>query len=122
MPVNAPPHYRVRTVHRPAERLGSQFDSVYDSRIVEAGFFETAEYYRMEKERYRRSLQLFCQLNVPAPASILEIGGRGQMAVLCKELFGDHCTVADISQEFSSPLQKAGIELVTDLLPCFRRN
>jgi 2-polyprenyl-3-methyl-5-hydroxy-6-metoxy-1,4-benzoquinol methylase len=42
----------------------------------------------------------------------LEIGG-GQLALLCKKLFGDDCTVADISQNYAGPLQRAGIPVVT---------
>src|SRR5262249_50057728 len=84
----------------------------YDSNVVGGGFFESDQYYRFEKERYWRSLELFCQLEIAAPARILEIGG-GQMALLCKTLFGDHCVVADISQKYAAPLRRAGIDLVT---------
>ena len=97
---------------RSIERLRSRFDDIYDTCIVGGGFFESDEYYRREKERYWRSLELFCQMNVTAPTRVLEIGG-GQMALLCKKLFGDDCVVADISQSYVSPLQKAGIELVS---------
>jgi 2-polyprenyl-3-methyl-5-hydroxy-6-metoxy-1,4-benzoquinol methylase len=78
---------------------------------VGGGFFETDEYYRFEKERYWRSLELLCKLNIKASARILEIGG-GQLALLCKSLFDDDCTVADISQKYAAPLQKAGLEVV----------
>src|SRR5262249_4903065 len=83
----------------------------YSSWIVAGGFFESDDYYRNEKERYWRSLERFCSLNIPIPAKILEIGG-GQMALLCKSLFGDDCTVGDLSQTYSGPLQKAGIKFV----------
>jgi 2-polyprenyl-3-methyl-5-hydroxy-6-metoxy-1,4-benzoquinol methylase len=79
---------------------------------VGGGFFETDEYYRHEKERYWRSLELLCELNVVVPAKVLEIGG-GQFSFLCKRLFGDDCTVADISERFNSPLLKEGIKFVT---------
>jgi 2-polyprenyl-3-methyl-5-hydroxy-6-metoxy-1,4-benzoquinol methylase len=97
---------------RRIEGLRAQFDEIYDSHIIGGGFFESDEYYKFEKERYWRSLELFSQLNIAAPARMLEIGG-GQLALLCKKLFGDDCTVADISQEYASPLQKANIELIT---------
>src|SRR5262245_7769378 len=100
------------TSQRSVARLRSRFDDIYGSCIVGGGFFESDEYYQFEKERYWRSLELLCQLNVAAPAKLLEIGG-GQLALLCNELFGDNCTVADISQRYSSPLQKAGIECLT---------
>jgi 2-polyprenyl-3-methyl-5-hydroxy-6-metoxy-1,4-benzoquinol methylase len=94
------------------EGLRSRFDNIYDSRIIGSGFFENDDYYRAERERYWRSLELLCTLDFPTPARILEIGG-GQLALLRKELFGDNCTVADITQQYVTPLQKAGIELVT---------
>ncbi len=92
--------------------LRPQFDEIYDTCIVGGGFFEADQYYRFEKERYWRSLELFCALNVTAPASILEIGG-GQFALLRKKLFGDNCMVADLTQKFIEPLQKSGIDLFT---------
>ena len=90
----------------------AEFDKIYGSRIVGEGFAEFDEYYRFEKERYWRSLQLLCHLNVDVPAKLLEIGG-GQLALLSKLLFNDNCTVADISQAYIAPLRKAGIEFVT---------
>lgn len=97
---------------RHLERLRTQFDGVYDACIVGGGFFESDEYYKFEKERYWRSLELLCQLNIATPSRILEIGG-GQLALLCKKLFGDDCTVADISQKYISPLRNSDIELKT---------
>jgi hypothetical protein len=97
---------------RTTKGIRYRFDEVYDRCIVGGGFFESDEYYRREKERYWRSLELFCQFNVAVPATILEIGG-GQLALLCKKLFGDNSTVADISQDYGSPLQRSGIEVVT---------
>ena len=65
----------------------------------------------MEKERYWRSLELLIALDFPRPAKILEIGG-GQLALLCKLLFDDDCTVGDISKRYIAPLQKAGVDHV----------
>lgn len=91
--------------------LRSDFDRIYDSRILNAGFTESNEYYIADKERYWRSLQLFSQLSVPHPSKILEIGG-GQMAILCKFLFGDDCAVGDVSSEFFGPVEKQGIHCI----------
>jgi hypothetical protein len=96
---------------RSLEGLRSRFDEIYDSHIVGAGFCESDEYYRIEKERYWRSLRLLCRVDFPATAKVLEIGG-GQLALLCKMLFNDDCTVADISQQYIAPLQKVGIKHV----------
>src|SRR5262249_33673255 len=66
------------------------------------------EYYKLDKERYWRSLVLLCQLDIPNPAYLLEIGG-GQMAVLFKKLFNDNCVVADLSERYILPLRKEGL-------------
>jgi SAM-dependent methyltransferase len=97
---------------RSLEGLRPRFDMIYDSHIIGGGFCESDEYYRIVKERYWRSLGLLCRLDFPTPAKILEIGG-GQMALLCKLLFNDDCTVADISQQYVAPLRKVGIEHTT---------
>jgi SAM-dependent methyltransferase len=96
---------------RSLENLRPRFDEIYDTRIVGGGFVESDDYYRFEKERYWRSLEFFCRLDLPSPANLLEIGG-GQIVLLCKELFGDHGTVGDISPDFSAPLRKSGIEFL----------
>ena len=97
---------------RGMDELRSRFDEIYDKCIVGCGFVESDEYYRLEKGRYWRSLELLSQLDIAAPARILEIGG-GHLALLRKKLFGDDCTVADISTSYMAPLQKEGIEFVT---------
>lgn len=89
----------------------SEFDRIYDSSIVGAGFFENDDYYRYDKERYWRSLQFLIALPLPRPAKILEIGG-GQIAVLCTALFNDDCVVGDISDEFNAPLQRSKIPTI----------
>jgi 2-polyprenyl-3-methyl-5-hydroxy-6-metoxy-1,4-benzoquinol methylase len=102
----------VNSSRRSIEHLRSQFDEIYDTRIVGGGFFESDQYYRNDKERYWRTLQLLCRVMPRAPARILEIGG-GQIALLCKCLFGDECSVADISEQYSLPIRKAGMEFIT---------
>jgi 2-polyprenyl-3-methyl-5-hydroxy-6-metoxy-1,4-benzoquinol methylase len=56
------------------------------------------------------------------PAKLLDIGG-GQMALLCKELFGYECSVGDISERYSSPIRRANIRFIkinlTDPKPAF---
>ena len=77
---------------RSTRDIRSRFDEIYDSCIVGAGFAESDQYYKLEKERYWRSLRLLCGLDIATPARLLEIGG-GQMAVLFKKLFDDDCVV-----------------------------
>ena len=96
---------------RTLEGLRTRFDKIYDSYVIGAGFCESDEYYRLEKERYWRSVTLLRCLDFPVPAKILEIGG-GQMALLCKLLFDDDCRVGDISQQYVAPLRNVGIEHV----------
>jgi SAM-dependent methyltransferase len=86
----------------------SRFDEIYDSSIVGAGFAESDRYYKLDKERYWRSLELLCRLDLPSPARLLEIGG-GQIAVLFKKLFNDDCVVADLSERYASPIHKEGL-------------
>src|SRR5262249_22638678 len=88
--------------------IRSRFDEIYDSCIVGAGFAESDAYYKLDKERYWRSLELLCQLDIPTPARLLEIGG-GQIAVLFKKLFNDDCAVADLSDQYVSALRKEGL-------------
>jgi 2-polyprenyl-3-methyl-5-hydroxy-6-metoxy-1,4-benzoquinol methylase len=97
---------------RPVAHLRARFDEIYDTCIVGAGFFESDNYYRNEKERYWRSLELLCRIIPSSKVRILEIGG-GQLALLCKTLFGDECTVADISKKYIAPIDEAGIEFIT---------
>ena len=92
--------------------LRRRFDEIYDALVIGGGFFESDEYYRWERNRYWKSLQYFLDLDIPRPAKILEVGG-GQMALLCKSLFGDDCIVADISRRYAAPLQRSDIKLVT---------
>jgi SAM-dependent methyltransferase len=92
--------------------LRPHFEKIYDSYVVGGGFCESDEYYRIEKERYWRSLRLLSRLDFPTPAKILEIGG-GQLALLRKFLFDDDCRVADISQQHVAPLRRADIAHTT---------
>ena len=96
---------------RSTRDIRSRFDEIYDSCIVGAGFAESDQYYKLEKERYWRSLRLLCSLDIATPARLLEIGG-GQMAVLFKKLFDDDCVVADLSERYVSPLRKEGLRFV----------
>jgi 2-polyprenyl-3-methyl-5-hydroxy-6-metoxy-1,4-benzoquinol methylase len=97
-----------------SKELRPRFDHIYDEYIIKAGFAESEHYYKLERERYWRSLVLLCQLGIDSPTRILEIGG-GQLAVLFRKLFDDDCTVADLSDRYISPLRKAGV-------PFFRCN
>ncbi len=94
---------------QPLKSLRSRFDEIYDSCVLVGGFSESAEYYRIERERFWRSLQLLLPLDIPSTAKLLEIGG-GQLALVFHKLFGNACAVADISEEYSAPIRGAGID------------
>jgi hypothetical protein len=91
------------------ENVRARFDQIYETCIIGSGFGESDDYYRLERERYWRSLNLLCRLGLPTPARLLEIGG-GQLAVLFKGLFNDDCTVADISEVCAPPLHRQGVK------------
>jgi SAM-dependent methyltransferase len=98
-------------VRRSLTNQRDRFETIYSSSIIGGGFFESDEYYKFDKNRYWRTLELFCDLKIPHPARILEIGG-GQMAVLCTELFNDQCAVGDVSDRFAAPILKKNIPFV----------
>ena len=100
------------------------FDREYDRSVAtgEAGaFLEVPDYYEAQRERYYRTLCHVAALDLPRPAKILEVGG-GQMALLCKRLFGDEPCVGDVSADYAQSVTRQGVEffkldLLVDDLP-----
>jgi SAM-dependent methyltransferase len=91
--------------------LRARFDNIYDTYILPGEFDESNEYYRLERERYWRSLQLLCELDIKPSESLLEIGG-GQLMIIFKQLFGNDCTVGDIRSSQGATIKKAGLRFV----------
>ncbi|MBR0697775.1 class I SAM-dependent methyltransferase [Bradyrhizobium lablabi] len=91
--------------------LRPAFEEIYRTHVIGAGFFESDDYYRRDKERYWRSLEILSSQDLPRPARILEIGG-GQLAILRKLLFNDSCVVGDISEKYVAPLKRANVEFL----------
>jgi SAM-dependent methyltransferase len=92
------------------------FDDAYRQLVLGGNFFELDNYYRGNWSRYRRTFELLSSLPLESPARLLEVGG-GQIALLSRYLYGDHCTVADVNEEFNSTLLEHEIEFVKcDLL------
>jgi len=87
------------------------FDQAYADVILTGRFCEKPAYYRFRKGRYYRTLRHICRLPLPRAARILEIGG-GQIALLCSRLFGDICTVGDVSDAFAESITQHGLEFV----------
>ena len=100
------------------------FNAVYDKAVAtgEAGaFLEVPNYYEADRERFYRTLKHVAALELPRPARVLEVGG-GQIAMLCKELFGDEGVVGDVSEKFAEKVTKHGVgflklNLLDDDLP-----
>lgn len=92
------------------------FDRAYRQIVLGGRFFEDDDYYRGNWSRYRRTFELLSSLPLPSPAQLLEVGG-GQMALMSHHLYGDHCAVGDVNEEFNSTLLEQGIRfLKCDLL------
>jgi hypothetical protein len=75
------------------KHIRSRFDLIYNTKIIGAGFAESDDYYRLDKERYWRSLKLLYQLDLRPDVKLPEIGG-GQLAVLCKKLFRTYLKIS----------------------------
>jgi 2-polyprenyl-3-methyl-5-hydroxy-6-metoxy-1,4-benzoquinol methylase len=84
------------------------FDAAYREVILGNGFVEVPAYYHQHRPRYRNTLRRICNVPLRRPARVLEIGG-GQIALLMARLFGDDCTVADLSPEFSHTVTRFGL-------------
>lgn len=84
------------------------FEAFYQSHILTASFFEQGNYYHKQRARYRNSLKAICELDLPRPASVLEIGG-GQIAVLMQAMFNDRGIVADVNESYKDSIIEAGL-------------
>ena len=84
-------------------------ESLGATAIINNNFFEEDSYYIQQKPRYFHVLKQICQLSLPNPARILEIGG-GQIALLSKELFSDECTVADVNETYKQGILDRGLK------------
>ena len=80
------------------------FDLAYEKTVINNKFFEKDDYYLQQKQRYFNSLKEILKLPLSNSTKILEIGG-GQMALLLKEIFNQHCTVADVNENYGQSLR-----------------
>ena len=81
-----------------------KFDATYTDLICQSAFavhFGPPGYYSRYRSRYKTLVKRFCSLAPATPVDVLDIGG-GQLALLCKHLWGDDACVADIN--FGRPL------------------
>lgn len=84
------------------------FNEAYRDVILGNRFHETPSYYLENRPRYRDTLARLAQLPLPRPARVLEVGG-GQIALLCRRMFGDEGMVADVSEDFAESVTRYGI-------------
>ena len=104
------------TINRTGPRTFTKagFDAIYDKAVAAGGagaFLEVPAYYEAERERYLKTLRHVAALDLPRPARVLEVGG-GQIAMLCKELFGDDGVVGDVSEKFAEQVTRHGVEFL----------
>jgi 2-polyprenyl-3-methyl-5-hydroxy-6-metoxy-1,4-benzoquinol methylase len=97
------------------------FRQAYAASIASGRFLENTDYYRRYRARYEETLKYVCQMNLPRPCRLLDVGG-GQFGILVKALWGDHVTVLDVSPKYADYLEHLQIDLVVcDLVhetPC----
>ena len=87
----------------------SDFERSYSKCVLSKKFFEANNYYSIYKSRYRKTMEFLSQLDLPQHANIVEVGG-GQIALLCKDLFGDHVTIWDVNDKYFNSLNADNVE------------
>lgn len=102
----------------------ARFNEAYDAFVKPGGFHELNSYYEISRERYWLTLRYLTEIDLPAPAKVLDVGG-GQFSILASKLFGDEATIGDISDEFRGPADDAGVafqvcNLLEDDPPSFK--
>ena len=83
------------------------FDTVYDRMILNRSFVEYRGYYVQARGRYRKTAALVGTLRLQPGARHLDIGG-GQMALLCRNLFGFHPVVGDVVERAARDVVEQG--------------
>lgn len=90
----------------------SAFDRAYNEYIVRGRFQEVPEYYPRYRSRYRDLTERFARHAPQEPCDVLDIGG-GQFALLCRVLWGDRGTVADLPGPHFEYLKAHGLALTS---------
>jgi 2-polyprenyl-3-methyl-5-hydroxy-6-metoxy-1,4-benzoquinol methylase len=86
----------------------ADFRKAYDELIIHGKFNEVPDYYPRYRSRYQWIAKKFAAVAPRSPCSVLDIGG-GQMAVLARSLWGDHCTAADIGGKHLDYVASVGV-------------
>lgn len=92
-----------------------EFDSLYENFICRGGLAENqrraASYHRRYRSRYKECVRRFAALATTEPLDVLDVG-TGQMALLCRKLWGDHSVVSDLPGKHFSYMAEQGVEPV----------
>ena len=72
------------------------FDDAFNGVVLSGQWQEETSYYPRYRSRYEAVLRCFCADAADRPLDLLEVGG-GQLAALAHRMWGDQCTVADLS-------------------------
>lgn len=84
------------------------FEEIYKTYILRENFLEHDEYYLIEKNRYRHTFRYYVDMDLPANAEMLEVGG-GQLAILASKILGHRAVVGDVTDEFNKSVLKASV-------------
>ena len=91
---------------------GREFDTAYERWVcIEEFAFGTPDYYRRYRSRYKALMKQFCVVAPDRPADVLDIGG-GQLALMCRKLWGDRAVLSDLPQPHFDYLRAQGVEIV----------
>ena len=99
-----------------------EFDSIYAEftcKSVFAVHYGSPDYYSRYRSGYKTLVERFCSLAPASPVNVLDVGG-GQLALLCKHLWGDHACVADIGESLFGTCSLKVCKLYTGT--CVKRN
>lgn len=73
-----------------------RFNAIYNKFVCdEALSFGGAAYHRRYRSRYKECARQLAAIAPPKPADVLEVGG-GQLALMCKKLWEDRASAADL--------------------------
>ena len=85
------------------------FEDSFERLIVGGTFNEEPAYYPRYKSRYKDLLRRYAAQAPQAPQRVLDVGG-GQLALLCRAMWGDEAHAADIGGDHLAYLRSQGVQ------------
>lgn len=90
----------------------NDFNSLYERFICQDAIQSGGRaYYLRYRSRYRTCLRRFSDLAPPNPVDVLDIG-VGQLALMCRKLWGDHAVVADLPGQHLRYMEAHDVETI----------